>query len=108
MVATIMRKLNVANSQMLSRVTGKSVRDEARESTTSFDILKHIRKMRLKWLGDILRSDPDRMIYQCIHLQMHLNNPGSILMDAPSYQSMNELRVLATDEAFWNEHILSI
>lgn len=79
----VMCKLNGANSQMLSRVTGRNVRDEVRESTTSFDILRHIRKIRLKWLGDILRSDTDRMIYQCIHLQMHLNNPGSILMDAP-------------------------
>ena len=38
----VMRKLNGANSQMLSRITGQTVRQEARSCTTSHDIVKHI------------------------------------------------------------------
>ena len=65
--------------------------------------------MRLKWLGDILRSDPDRMVFRAVEIEsMHINNPGSILMDAPQYNNMHDLVVMATDEAFWKEHVLSI
>ena len=52
----VMRKLNGANRQMLSRITGNDVRDESRSSTTNFDIVKHIRLRRLRWMGQILRG----------------------------------------------------
>ena len=44
----VMCKLNGANSLMLSRITGNDVRTEARASTSSFDIVKHIRVRRLR------------------------------------------------------------
>ena len=44
----VMRKLNVCNSQMLSRITGNDVRTEARSTTSSFDVVKHIRVRRLR------------------------------------------------------------
>ena len=43
-----MRKLNGCNSQMLARITGRSVREEARPTTSSFDIIKTIRVRRLR------------------------------------------------------------
>ena len=39
----VIRRLNGANSQMLSRITGNSVQVEARRATTSHDIIKHIK-----------------------------------------------------------------
>ena len=56
-----MRKLNGCNSQMLARITGRNVREEARSTTSSFDIVKNIRVRRLRWLGQILRGDQDRL-----------------------------------------------
>ena len=51
----VLRQLNGANSSMLARITGQSVREEARRATTSFDLVRQIRVMRLKWLGYILQ-----------------------------------------------------
>ena len=54
----VMRKLNGCNSQMLVRITGRSVRDEVRSTTSSFDlcIVKAVRVRRLRWLGQMLRG----------------------------------------------------
>ena len=38
----VIHKINGANSRMLARVTGNSVRQEARAYTTSYDIIKHM------------------------------------------------------------------
>ena len=89
---------------MLSRITGQHVRTEARSVTTSFDIIKHIKTMRIKWLGNILRDEnaQDRLVYSA--LQMH-TYPGGLLSDAPPHTNLQHLRELAMDKAFWNEHI---
>ena len=102
-----MRTLNGANSQMLSRVTGKSVQQEARADTTSYDLLKQIRRMRLNWLGQILRFNSDSIVAQSVKVQMEMNSPGNILMDAPTHNNFQELVTLATDKAFWNDHVRS-
>ena len=103
-----MRTLNGANSQMLSRVTGKSVQQEARADTTSYDLLKHIRRMRIQWLGQILRSNSDNIVAQSVKVEMEMNSPGNILMDAPAHNNFHELVTLAIDKAFWREHVQSI
>ena len=46
------RKLNGANSRLLSRFTGKTTHQEARDPT--FDLIVAIRRRRLCWLGHIL------------------------------------------------------
>ena len=94
----VMRKINGANSRMLARVTGNNVRQEARACTTSYDIIKHIRAMRLKWLQQILCGDPNRMVFKAVEMQSHLNTEGSILMDAPYHTNMQELVSLAKDK----------
>ena len=91
---------------MLARVTGNSVRQEARAYTTSYDIIKHIRAMRLRWLQQILCGDPNRMVFKAVEMQAHMNNEGSILMDAPHHANLQELVALANDKAFWREHIV--
>ena len=53
----VMRKLRGVNSRLLSHITGRSYRDEARPSTTSFDLVRSIRIRRFRWLGHILRLD---------------------------------------------------
>lgn len=62
----VQRKLNGANSLMLARITGRSYRDEARPSTTSYNLVARIRATRFKWLGHILRQGNGRLIYQAL------------------------------------------
>ena len=104
----VMRKLNGANSQMLSRITGQTVRQEARSCTTSYNILKHIRVMRLKYLGLILRGDPNSLTFGAVHQQFQMGTPGNLLMDAPPHLDWTDLVNKAHDTAFWKEHTLHI
>ena len=59
-----MRNLNGANSIMLSRITGNGIRIEARAATSSYNLVRQIRRRRFKWLGQILRMDTNRLLHQ--------------------------------------------
>ena len=50
--------LNGANSRCLSRITGRTIQQEANERTRAFDLVAAIRRTRASWLGHILRMDP--------------------------------------------------
>ena len=101
----VLRQLNGANSSMLARITGQSIREEARRATTSFDLVRQIRVMRLKWLGYILQLDDTRLIFQAIEVQYNSCQAGSILMDVPRHKDLQDLIVKAKDTAFWTEHV---
>ena len=101
-----MRKINGVNSRMLARVTGNSVRQEARACTTSYDIIKHIHTMRLRWLQQILCGDPNRMVFKAVEMQASMNMEGSILMDPPQHANMQDLVALAKDKVYWREHVV--
>lgn len=64
--AKAVKTLNGANSRMLARFTGKSIRDEACAATRTFDVVKSIRKRRLKWVGHILRMDAERLVQKAL------------------------------------------
>ena len=66
---------------MLARFTRKSIPQEARAASTTFDLVRHLRIRRLKWLGHILRAGPDRITYQVIEEQRRLALPVNLLMD---------------------------
>ena len=84
---TVMRKLNGCNSQMLVRVTGNSVQTEARSTISSFDLVKHIRVRRLRWLVEILKDNPERPLFKTVTTQHTMNNPGNLF----SYGTTREL-----------------
>ena len=87
---------------MLSRITGRRYDVEVRASTTTYNLCLSIRRRRYKWLGDILRSDKSRLIYQVLVAQSADRTPGDLLMDAPPHNSLDELRLLARNKAAWN------
>ena len=103
-----MRKLNGCNSQMLSRVTGNDVRTEARPTTSSFDVVKHIRVRCLRWLGQILRGNQGRLLYKAMEAQYSMRNPGNLFMDAPPHTDLQDLVNQSYDKVFWKSLEVSI
>ena len=93
----VLRQLNGANSSMLTRITDQSIREETRRTTISFDLVRQIRVMRLKWLDYILQLDETRLIFQAVEVQFNSCQAGSILMDAPSHKDLQDLIVKAKD-----------
>ena len=78
--------LNGANSTMVSKITDRSIRDEASADKT-FDLVKWIRTRKLQWLGHILRMGPERKIKQAIYEVFKSPREGDMLMDAPKTNS---------------------
>ena len=99
-----MRTLNGANSRMLARFTGKTIPQEARAATASYNLIRGIRIRRLRYLGHILRSGTNRLVYQAVVTQRDMNIYGGLTMDAPPHTSMGHLRELAMDRATWRDH----
>ena len=96
----VCRKLRGANSRMLSWFTGNSIPHEARPATTSFNIIQKIRTRRLRWAGHIPK-DPQNPSCQALKA-LHLNPvTGSLLMDAPIRDSIEEIAIIAKDRAAW-------
>ena len=99
-----MRTLNGANSQMLARVTGKSAKSQANSTTAVYDLVKNIRKRRLRWLGDILRGDETRLLFEAMRVQFNEHKDGiqgTLFMDAPASDNIEELTLLAQEKIHW-------
>ena len=94
---------------MLSRISGKSIPQEARPATTSYNLVRSIRVRRYKFLGNILRSGTDRLVYHVVTRKFATNEGGSILMDAPPHTSIMDLTNKASDKKVtWNAGIVRI
>ena len=104
----VMRKLNGCNSQMLARITGNEVCYETRSTTSSFDLVKHVRIRRLRWLGQILRGDQSRLLFKSIEAQFAMNTPGNLLMDVTTNVSLDDLVTLSQDKSYWTSLEASI
>ena len=46
----------------------------------------------IRWLGHILRSPKDRLIHEALQVQLELNSPGNLFLDAPNFSDMDDLR----------------
>ena len=101
------RMLNGANSKMLHRITGKSIKEEASQATRTFDLVSWIRARRAQWLGHILRMDESRMVHKAVKLIHASRTPGDLLMDAPDY-TWEELKQLAANRDSWRSIVNAI
>ena len=93
---------------MLARITGRSFREEARTTTTSYDLLGRIRATRLRWLGHILREGEGRLIYHAVKEQRAAGKFGDLLMDAPPHSSLYHLQLIAKDKDEWRRLVNAI
>ena len=99
-----MRQINGANSKMLSHITNRSIKTEARPQTTSLNLVRKIRIRRYRWLGHILRTPTTRLIHVALEAQLQQRSPGNLFLDAPPFRDLDDLRNLAKDRAGWQEH----
>ena len=97
------KRINGANSVMLARITGNSIPQETRPTTTSLDLIRRIRMRRHRWVGHILRLGPDSMVYQALKIQSQMNVVGNLLMDVPPHLNFEDLTRQARDRARWRE-----
>ena len=102
------RCLRGANAFMLSHITGKTKREEARPETTSFDLVMWIRARRLKWAGHILRLDDKRLIKQTLRHIYSNPQEGDLLMDLPAHHDWNALQNFAEDRDKWRARVRSL
>ena len=100
--------LRGANSRMLTWFSGNSIPHEARQSTTSFNIIHKLRTRRLRWVGNILHADLLNPTYQDLKVQFSMGKAGNLLADAPPHASVEHLAVLAQDCAAWRDIVSSI
>ena len=49
------KRINGTNSVTMVRISGKSIPQETRPTTTSLDLIRRIRMCRHRWVGHILR-----------------------------------------------------
>ena len=97
----VIRQLNGWCSRCLSRITGKTPREEASARTQTMCLPGLIRYRRMKWLGHLLRNDPGDLTRQLllryaeVEARGMISVEGSILMDAPAYNTKDQLVALA-------------
>ena len=80
--------LNGFNTSVLSRITWKSVCEEASMSTRSFDVVRWISTRRLQWVIHILHMgypmDKRRLILKAAEHIYNNRKEGDLLMNSPA------------------------
>ena len=99
--------LNGANASMVSKITGRGIRDEAIDGK-SFDLVKWIRARKIQWLDHILRMGTERKIKQTVYVMYKNPQQGDILMDAPKTTSWRELWKYACDREYWKSRVRAL
>ena len=106
--ADVCKMLNGANSQMMAIITGKTPHQEASAKWQTFNIIRWLRARRLKWAGQILRMESDRMIKQALYGMFMEPHEGDLLMDIPKVKSWRALCTYAIDEDYWNARVRAL
>ena len=108
LTARVCAMINGANSRMVSRITKRSIHEEASPSTRTFDVVRWIRARRLQWVGHILRMDPSRLVHKAARHIFDNRSEGDLLMDTPGDRSWDELKALAADRAGWRSRVRAL
>ena len=94
------RKLNGLNSRLLSQMTGRSARDEARQPTLC--AVQWARFHRAKWLGHIMREDELSLVKAAVISSYGRGVEGTLMDEAPPHRSIPHLCALASKaDGFW-------
>ena len=94
------RRLNGTNARLLSKITGKSVHQEAR--SPHFCAVQWARVKRAKWLGHILREDELSLVKAAVLQSYARGEVGTLMDEAPPHRDINHLCALAAKpNNFW-------
>jgi hypothetical protein len=108
----IKSKIKGWNARCLSVMTDREIRDETVQP--SFDMLSRLRSRRLKWAGHILRMEEASLNRRVLLAQVQAeleagsSEVGGLLMDAPAYESVEQLVELAEDKTAWAVEVLAL
>ena len=89
------KMLNGTNSRMVVRITNRTIKEEASESTRTFDIIAWIRVHRLQWMGHVLRFEKKhevRLIHKAVEYMFANRQTGDLLTDIPSHKDWEDLK----------------
>ena len=67
-----------------------------------------VRAQRLKYLGHILRSDPNSLTHRVILSRGMDHQPGDLFSDAPLHSSIEELTSIANNRALWSKYVAEL
>ena len=101
MSGKVKKTINGFNSRCLSVITKGDTHELA--ISPPFDLIKTIRRRRLRYLGHVLRMDSERLVLKTL---MALTKggteypPGSLFMDVEDIP-FEELLSLASDKSYW-------
>ena len=102
------KMLNGANSRMMSRITAKTIHEEASRETRTFDVVGWVRARRLQWVGHILRMDEKRMVYKTLQHIYENKSEGDLLMDLHDKYSWRGLLMLADNRSGWKKRVQAL
>ena len=106
---TVVKNINGFNSRCLHIITRKTYRDTA--VNPDFDLVRAIRKRRLRYLGHILRLPPERLLRKSLFAYVMGSDTipvGSLIADCPLNLNLEDLALIATDRKQWAELVNSI
>ena len=106
---TVVKNINGFNSRCLHIITRKPYRDTA--VNPDFNLVRAIRKRRLRFLGHILRLPPERLLRKSLFAYVMGSDTvpvGSLIADCPLNLNLEDLAQIATDRKQWAELVNSI
>ena len=93
--APTLRQINGFNSRCLTAITDREYREEATDPT--YDLCRDLRSRRLKYIGHVLRSDPEKMTRRVIVSRGINHRDGDLFMDCPDHESIDALTLTQAD-----------
>ena len=89
------------NARRLALISGREIRDEY--VGPSVDLLGMVRARRMKWVGEILRLEEDRLLRNALEVEWDQQGGscGGLLRDVPEVDSFSQLIDIASDIKLW-------
>ena len=87
---------------------GRSEEEEAKQPQEGCNLVNFVRQQRFQWVGHTLRRYESFPARRMLMKQQKPYEKGSVLMDAPRHDNMDELAELAQDRKSWRATKLAI
>ena len=98
---SVRKKVNGFNSRCLHVITGESYRDTA--TNPQYDLVLAIRRRRMRYLGHVLRMDPNRLVRRTLAAYVNggVGVPEGSLLEDCTHKCLDRLASIASDRSRW-------